>query len=71
MKLSSFRYLLKEGLRNLWRNRIMSLTSIGVLTTCLLIVGAAFFADGKRQQHGSVCRGAERDVRLYGRRPFR
>ena len=42
MKLSSFRYLLKEGLRNLWRNRIMSLTSIGVLTTCLLIVGAAF-----------------------------
>ena len=42
MKPSSFRYLLKEGLRNLWRNRIMSLTSIGVLTTCLLIVGAAF-----------------------------
>lgn len=42
MKPSSFRYLLKEGLRNLWRNRVMSLTSIGVLTTCLLIVGAAF-----------------------------
>ena len=33
--------------------------------------GRGVFADGKRQQHGSVCRGAERDVRLYGRRPFR
>ena len=42
MRASSFRYLLKEGLRNMWRNRVMSLTSIGVLTTCLLIVGAAF-----------------------------
>ncbi len=26
----------------MWRNRVMSLTSVGVLTTCLLIVGAAF-----------------------------
>ena len=42
MKASSLRYLLKEGLRNMWRNRVMSFTSIGVLTTCLLIVGAAF-----------------------------
>ena len=42
MKPSSLRYLIKEGFRNLWRNRIMSFTSVGVLTTCLLIVGAAF-----------------------------
>lgn len=42
MKGSSFKYLLKEGVRNIWHNRIMSFTSIGVLTTCLLIVGAAY-----------------------------
>lgn len=42
MKAASFRYLLKEGLRNLWTNRVMTFTSVGVLTTCLLIVGAAY-----------------------------
>lgn len=42
MKFSSFRYLVKEGLKNVWHNRVMSFTSIGVLTTCLIIVGAAY-----------------------------
>ncbi|MEG0691682.1 MAG: permease-like cell division protein FtsX [Oscillospiraceae bacterium] len=42
MKGSSFKYLLKEGVRNLWTNRVMAFTSVGVLTTCLLIVGAAY-----------------------------
>ncbi len=42
MKGSSFKYLLKEGIKNLWTNRVMAFTSVGVLTTCLLIVGAAY-----------------------------
>ncbi len=42
MKTSSLRYLIKEGARNIWSNRIMSFTSMGVLTTCLLLVGAAY-----------------------------
>ncbi len=42
MKGSSFKYLLKEGVRNIWSNRVMSFTSIAVLTTCLIIVGAAY-----------------------------
>ena len=33
MRGSSFRYLMKTGIRNLWRNRVMAFTSIGVLTT--------------------------------------
>lgn len=40
-KKASLRYLLKEGVRNLWVNRILTFTSLGVLTTCLIIVGAA------------------------------
>ncbi len=39
MNLSSFKYLLKEGLKNLIHNKLMSLASIGVLTACLLVVG--------------------------------
>lgn len=42
MKFSGFKYLTKEGCKNVWRNRVMSFTSIGVLTTCLIIVGAAY-----------------------------
>lgn len=42
MKSSSFKYLLKEGIKNLWSNRVMAFTSVGILTTCLLIVGAAY-----------------------------
>ncbi len=41
MSFSSFGYLLKEGFKNLWNNRMMSLASIGVLISCLLITGSA------------------------------
>lgn len=44
MKYSSFKYLFKEGLKNLWYNRVMAFTSIGVLTTCLILVGTAYLA---------------------------
>jgi cell division transport system permease protein len=38
----SFRYLFKEGVRNIWSNRTMSLASVGVLVSCLLLTGAAY-----------------------------
>lgn len=41
MKSSSFRYLVKEGFRSIWVNRLMSLASVAVLMACLLIVGCA------------------------------
>lgn len=41
MSFSSFGYLLKEGFKNLWNNRMMTLASIGVLISCLLITGSA------------------------------
>lgn len=40
-KLASAGYLLKEGIRNVWSNRTMSLASIGVLISCLILTGAA------------------------------
>lgn len=42
MKLSSMRYLLREGFRNIWQNRFMALAAIGVLVSCLLLTGGAF-----------------------------
>ena len=41
MKLHNFGYLLKEGIKNLWKNRTMSIASIGVLISCLLLTGCA------------------------------
>ncbi len=39
MKISSLRYLTKEGVKNIWKNRLMSLASITVLMACLVIIG--------------------------------
>ena len=41
MKISSIKYLAKEGIRNVWSNRMMSIASVGVLVSCLLLTGAA------------------------------
>ncbi len=41
MKLSSMRYLVGEGVKNSWVNRLMTLASIGVLVACMVIIGLA------------------------------
>lgn len=38
---SSIKYLTKEGFRNVWTNRMMSLASIAVLMSCLVLIGTA------------------------------
>ena len=39
MRFSSFRYLLREGFRGLWVNRLMTIASVGTLFACLLLIG--------------------------------
>lgn len=41
MKLSSISYLTKEGIKNTWVNRLMTLASVGVLVACMVIIGLA------------------------------
>ena len=41
MRASSMRYLMRNGFKNLWNNRMMTVASIGTLIACLLIVGVA------------------------------
>ena len=40
MKGSSIAYLTREGFRNIWVNRLLSLATIVVLISCLIIVGS-------------------------------
>ena len=41
MRGSSFSYLVKQGIANVWVNRLMSLASIAILTACFILVGGA------------------------------
>ncbi len=41
MNARSGRYLIGEGFKNVWVNRLMSFASIGVLVACMLIMGVA------------------------------
>ena len=40
MKGASLGYLTREGFRNIWVNRLLSLATIVVLISCLIIVGS-------------------------------
>lgn len=39
MGLSSLKYLFKEGIKGIWRNRIMGIISVGSVTASLLVLG--------------------------------
>ena len=41
MRSSSFSYLVKEGVRNICANTLMSLASVGVLVACMSLIGAS------------------------------
>lgn len=62
MKIRSIGYMIKEGLKNLWRNRMMSLASIGSVTAALIILGMILIlilninslAEGVKEQFDAV-----------------
>ncbi len=41
MKMTSVKYLVGEGFKNTWVNRLMSIASVGVLMACMVIIGLA------------------------------
>jgi len=55
MKIYSIRYLFGEGFRSIFRHKLMSFASIGVLTACLLLIGASLLtADNVNALIGNV-----------------
>lgn len=41
MKMTSVKYLIGEGFKNTWANRLMTIASVGVLMACMVIIGLA------------------------------
>ncbi len=41
MKLRSIKYLVGNGFKNIWLNKLMSIASIGVLVACMSVIGLA------------------------------
>ena len=41
MKIGSLKYLTREGFKNVWVNRLMSVASVGVLVACMILIGMA------------------------------
>ncbi len=41
MNFGSVKYLIKEGFKGAWANRLMSLASVGVLVACMVVIGLA------------------------------
>lgn len=41
MKMRSVKFLVGEGFKNVWVNRLMSLASVGVLVACMIVIGLA------------------------------
>ena len=41
MKINSLGYLTKEGIKNVWANRLMTFSSVGVLVACMVLIGLA------------------------------
>ncbi len=39
--MKGFGYLIKEGFKNIWHNKMMSLASVGVLICCMILTGSA------------------------------
>ena len=61
MKFGSIKYLVKEGFKGAWANRLMSLASVGVLVACMVVIGLAILisenvnmAIGKLEQQNVV-----------------
>lgn len=61
MKFGSIKYLIKEGFKGAWANRLMSLASVGVLVACMVVIGLAILisenvnmAIGKLEQQNVV-----------------
>ena len=42
MKWNTIKYLFKEGILGLWKNRLMALASAGTIVLCLLILGMSY-----------------------------
>ena len=64
MKARSVRYLIGEGLKNIWLNRMMSIASVGVLMASMLLMGLAIaFSENVDRIMSTI--ESQNDVMIY------
>ena len=63
MKFRTLVYSFKQGLVNIWRNKMFSLASIATMTACIFLFGT-FYALG--MNFSSMVKGAEEGVAVAG-----
>ena len=39
MRISTFFYTIKQGIKNIWKNKLFSLASIATMTACIFLFG--------------------------------
>ena len=61
--MSSFLYGIKQGIKNVFRNRLFSLASIGTITACLFIFGIFYCMVMNFQHIFSII--ADNSIRTY------
>ncbi len=59
MRVSTFLYLLGQGLSNVWRNKMFSLASVATMTICIFLFGV-FYSIG--ENFAGIVSQAEKDV---------
>lgn len=59
MNFSSFNYNLRQGLKNIWRNKMFSLASVATMTACIFLFGL-FYAVS--MNFGGMLKNAEKGV---------
>ena len=67
MKIRSIFYHLKQGFKNIYRNRLFSLASIATITACVFLFGVFYsimmnFEYMVKKAENEVCRSEERRV---------
>lgn len=61
MKFSSFTYNVKQGLQNIWRNKMFSIASIATMTACIFLFGIFYSIS---VNFGSMVRNVEEGVAI-------
>ena len=68
MKISTFGYTIKQGIKNIWTNKMFSIASIATMAACIFMFGIFFSVV---QNFQSVVKNVESDVRRSNHRILR
>ena len=55
MRISTFFYTIKQGIVNIWKNKLFSLVSIATMTACIFLFGLFYMIVDELPVHGEGC----------------